>query len=306
MANQTPLNITTDGAGGYLFEEKYGDLLIDQIQRATAAANACRVDRLSGKRQKYTVYAGRPTVSVVAESGEKPVTGAEFTQLTLNPVKLATTVIYTEELLEDADTDPRSLINADLAEAFAYEIDAQILGMRNGSAIVSSMDSEMTASTNTVTDLGTTGDAVALAVSNAMEAVEANGYNPTDIILARDLKASIRNARMAAETATPLYSPGFQREPDSLYGLPIRWTSNLDALPAGAGKIAGLVVDRAHMILGLRKDLRMKVSDQATLNIGGTPRNLWQRNEVAVLWEMRAGFVAHDLNKAVAVIPNAS
>ena len=305
MSNQVPLNIGTDAAGGYLFEEQYGDTLIDGIRRESAIASVARIERLVGKREKYPIYSGRPTVGFVDESAEKAVSGAEFSQLTLNVKKLAAIVIYTEELLEDAREDPRVLINQDLAAAFANKIDAHALGYESGSAISSSFDSELAETTQT-DELGTTGDAFAKSVSVCMEKVESCGYRPNAIIAASDIRSNLRDARQTVETAQPVYTPGFEREPDSLYGLPIAYSSNLDAFTASSGKKAAVIGDFSHAILGIRKDLTMRVSDQATVNIGGTPRNLWQRNEVAVLWELRVGFAAHDVNRAFAAITNAS
>ena len=306
MANNTPISGASLGAGGYLFEEEYGNLFIDAINTESAIMNLARVERLSGRKMTFAVDKGDPTVAFVAESADKPVTGAEFGTLTLNVKKLAAIVIYTEEMLEDARHDPKVLINSRLARKFALKIDAHALGYEDGSQIVSEFDTELAMTTNTVTDMGTTGDAFALSVSNAIEAVEANGYDATGIIAARDIKASLRNARATVETATPVYTAGFNREPDSLYGLRLEYTKNLDALAAGANKVAAVVGDFSHAVVGIRKDLTMKLSDQATVTVGGTPRNLWQKNEVAALWEMRVGFVAHDVNRAFAAIPNAS
>jgi HK97 family phage major capsid protein len=305
MANNSPLNIGTDAAGGFLFHEQYGQQFIDGIRREAAVASLARVDSLVGKRQLYTVYGGRPTVSFVDEGAEKPVTGAEFSQLTLNVKKLAAVVVYTQELLEDAEDDPRVLINQDLAAAFAQKIDAHALGYENGSAITSSFDSELGASTATH-ELGATGDAIAKSVSDAMESVEAAGYTPNGIILSSDSKAQLRNARQTVETAQPVYAPGFTQAPDTLYGMNISYSSNLDGFNAASGKVVGVVGDFSQAVLGIRTDLTARVSDTATVNIGGTQHNLWQRNEVAVLWETRVGFVAHDVNGAFSVITNNS
>jgi HK97 family phage major capsid protein len=305
MANNSPLNIGTDAAGGYLFEEQYGQQFIDGIRREAAVASLARVDSLAGKRQLYTVYGGRPTVSFVDEGAEKPVTGAEFSQLTLNVKKLAAIVVYSQELIEDAQSDPRVLINQDLAAAFAQKIDAHCLGFEAGSAITGSFDSEIGASTAT-TELGSGGDAIATSVSVAMEKVEAAGYTPNGIILASDAKAALRDARQTVETAQPVYTPGYTMAPDNLYGVNISYSSNLDGYPAGAGKVLGVVGDFSNAVLGIRTDLTARISDSATVNIGGTQHNLWQRNEVAVLWETRVGFVAHDVNNSFAIITNAS
>lgn len=305
MANNTPLNIGTDAAGGYLFEEQYGDVFIDGIARESAVAQLATVKRLTSKREKYAVYSGRPTVAFVDESAEKTATGAEFGQVTLDVKKLAAIVIYSEELLEDAASDPRLLINDDMIGAFASKIDAHALGYEAGSAISSSFNSELGETSQTV-ELGTGGDAFAVAVSSAIDTVEGNGYRATGAAIARDVKKHLRDSRHTVETAQAVYTPGFDREPDSLYGVPLTYTTNLDAFTAGAGKKAAVVGDFSHAVLGIRKDLTARVSTEATVTVGGTPRNLWQRNEVAVLWEMRVGFAAHDLNRAFVAVTNAS
>ena len=189
--------------------------------------------------------------------------------------------------------------------AFAAKIDAHALGYEAGTAITSSFNSELGETSQTV-ELGTGGDAFAVAVSSAIDTVEGNGYKATGAAVARDVRKHLRDSRHAVETAAPVYTPGYEREPDSLYDVNLTYTTNLDAFTAGAGKKAAVVGDFAHAVLGIRKDLTARVSTEATVTVGGTPRNLWQRNEVAVLWEMRVGFAAHDLNRAFVAITNAS
>lgn len=305
MANNIPLSTLSNGAGGYLLPQEFGDTLIDGIQRESAVAQLARVDRLGSKTRKYATYAGRPTVSVVGEGDEKTATGAEFSEITLNVKKLAAIVIYTDEMLEDAREDPRRFVNADLVAAFAQKVDALALGYEAGTAIVSDFDSELAESSQTH-ELGTGGDAFAVAVSACLADIEGNGYRPNGLIAASDIRGHLRDARRTVETADSVYTDGFNREPGGIYGLPIRYSSNLDALPAGAGKKAAVVGDFSHAILGIRKDLTLSVTDTATINVGGTQHNLWQRNEVAVRFEMRAGFVAHDLDRAFSVVTNAS
>jgi predicted phage gp36 major capsid-like protein len=305
MANAIPLLEGTDASGGYLVPDELGRTLSNTINRESAVASLARIERVGGKRTQYPVYAGRPTVSITAEGAAKTATGAEFTELTLNIKKITALVMYTEELLEDAREDPRVLVNADVEAAIADKIDAQALGYAAGAAIVSSFDSELTSTTQTH-ELGTGGDAFAVAVSQGMADVEAAGGRPNGIIAASDIRSNLRDARATVETASPVYTNGFNREPDSLYGLPIRYSSNLDAFPAGAGKVAAVVGDFSHAILGVRKDITIRTSDQATVDVGGTLHNLFQQNKLAALWEMRVGFVAHDLNRMFSVITNAS
>ena len=308
MSNAIPLLEGTDGSGGYLVRDTYGSSLQAKIRRESAVLSVSRVDRVPGKRQRYTVYAGRPTAAFVAEGAAKPVTGAEFTEVQVNVKKIATIVLYTEEILEDAVEDPRVLVNADVEAAFADLIDAHSLGYAAGAAITGQFDSELTNTTST-RELGTSADAFALAVSGSMEAIEGNGNRPSAIVAASDVRAHLRDQRQSGSglgVAQPVYTDGFGREPDTLYGLPIRYSSNLDAFPAAAGKVAALVGDYSNSVFAMRRDLSVRGSTDATVDVSGTLHHLWQQNKVAIQWEMRIGFFAYDLNKNFDSITNAS
>jgi HK97 family phage major capsid protein len=306
MPNAIPLLEGTDTSGGYLVSDTYGETLQNTIRRESAVLSLSRVDRVPGKRQRYAVYAGRPTAAFIGEGAAKTATGAELSEVVVNVKKIASIVLYTEELLEDAREDPTVLVSADVEAAFADLIDAHSLGFAAGAAITGSFDSELTNTTQTG-ELGTAGDAIAVAVSKAIEDVEANGGMANGIILASDAKAALRDARGPGDNAaTPVYTDGFGREPDTMYGVPIRYSSNLDGFPAAAGKIVGLVGDFTHSVFALRKDITVRSSNQATVDVSGTPHRTWQENKTAFLWEMRVGFAAHDLNRMFSKITNAS
>jgi HK97 family phage major capsid protein len=311
MANQVPLLEGTDAAGGYLVPANVvpGITFAKGIQRLSAVAGmpGLKIRQVSGKQEKYTDYVGRPTVATVAEGADKPATGAELAQVTLDIVKAAGLVMFTEELIEDANADLLPRIDADIREAFAEYIDQNALGSNSAGDIAGAFNSELAETTQTQ-ELGTTGDAIALAISGAMAKIEAKGYNPTGVILAADGRAALRDARNTVETAMPVYSPGFVQPPDQVYGLPIRYTTNLRpfATAAGAGVVKGIVGDFSQALLGIRSDVRRKVSTEATIDVGGTAHRLWQQNKTAVLWETRVGFVAYRLNDAFCAIVDAS
>lgn len=306
MSNNIPLLEGTDGAGGYLVRDEFRFGLQEAINRLSPTWGICRQERAARKRQKWTVYAGRPTAGFVAEGAAKGVTGAEFKELTCDIKKIATTVLYTEELLEDAQDDPTVLVNMDVEKAFADLIDAHVLGYAAGSAITGSFNSELASSTNSV-ELGTGADAFALSVSQQIANIEGNGYTPTHVVAGFDVKAHLRDQRHAGDlVASPVYTNGFGREPDTIYGLPIRWTTNLDGFAAGAGKVAAVVGDFSQAIAVTRSDMSVRFSDTASIDVSGTLHHLFQENKVAALWEMRVGFIANDLNRAFGVIANAS
>lgn len=313
MANAIPLLEGTNASGGFLVPDNFNGLVFERglnRQSALMSMPGLRVRRVGGKREKFTEYVGRPTVATVAEGGPKVATGAEYAEVTLDIVKAATVVMYTQELIEDAQDDPTILINQDVRAAFADYIDSNALGRNAAGTIVGAFNSELSETTQTV-ELGTTSDRVALAVSAAMGLVEGNGYTPTGIILAHDARQHFRDARMATETTQQVYSAAegqFVQPVPSLYGLPIGYTTNLQTIAgaAAAGRVVGLVGDFSQALLAIRNDIRIKFSDQATIDVSAVLHHLWQQNKVASLWETRLGFVAHDLNRAFAAIINAA
>lgn len=311
MANAIPLLEGTDASGGYLVPDGNMGLVFERglnRQSAVVGMPGLRIRRVNGKREKLTEYVGRPTVATVAEAGPKPATGAEYAQITLDIVKAAAIVMYTEELIEDAVEDPTVLINNDVRAAFSDYIDSNALGRNAAGTIVGAFNSELSETTSTI-ELGTGGDALPVAISAAMATIEGNGYTPTGAILAHDGKAHLRNARMTVETATPLFQPfGSSSAPGDIYGLPLRYTTNLQTFAgtAGAGRVVGVVGDFSQAMLAIRNDITVSFSDQATIDVGGTLHNMWQQNKIGARWEWRGGFVAHDLNRAFVAIINAA
>ena len=311
MANAIPLIEGTAASGGYLVPDQFVQGAFQRgIDRQSAVADLAQTRRVSGKTVKFTEYVGRPTAAFVDEAADKAATGAEYAQVTVDIKKIATIVMYTQELLDDAQDDPQLLINADVRAAFADLIDKHALGWSNAGAITSQFNSELAETTQSVEYVQADADGLADAISSAMATIESNGYRTTGAILANDGRAVLRNARDA--DGRPLFSAGgstFAAEPTgNIWGVPIRYSTNLQTFAgtAAAGRVVGVVGDFDHALLAIRSDISVDFSDQATVNVSGTDHRLWQQNKVAARWEARVGFVAHDLNRAFVKILNAA
>jgi len=89
---------------------------------------------------------------------------------------------------------------------------------------------------------------------------------------------------------------------------PISYSTNLPALKGAAagGRVVGIVGDFTHAVFAVRKDITVKFSTDATVDVSGTLHHLWQQNKVAALWEQRIGFVAHDLDRMFVAVINAA
>src|SRR5699024_3029787 len=66
-----------------------------------------------------------------------------------------------------------------------------------------------------------------------------------------------------------------------------------------ATNVVGIAGDWGSTAWGFVEGISISISDQATLNDGGPPSNLWQRNMFAVRAEVEVGFAVRDANRFV-------
>src|SRR5699024_6285555 len=80
----------------------------------------------------------------------------------------------------------------------------------------------------------------------------------------------------------------------ALLGSPVYQTKGIyqEGTPARLG-FAG---DWSSAHYGVVENISLSISDQATINDGGTQLNLWQRNMFAVRAEFEVGFRVRDIN----------
>lgn len=306
MANNIPLSGASDAAGGYLLPTEQGDLLTNGLLQQNGAIALVGDSRATSRRKsEFPIWLGQPTAGFVGEGAAKPVTGAEFGQATLNVKKVATIVLFTDEQLEDVqDGNMNVLIDSNVRSAFRDLIDAHIIGKDSGTNITSSFDSMLRSTSQTV-ELGSGADALPAAISAAMGKLEANGYDDAGqmgLLLAPGFRQVVRDAREDTGTI-PLYGAR-----DPFQGLSPQFSSNLSAAAtaAGANVIKGFLVYRPNLHMRIRKDVVLDVSREASIDVDGTVRNLFQENLTAVRYEARLGFMVHDINRAVVAIVDAS
>jgi hypothetical protein len=313
MANQIPFSGATSAAGGYLIPDQQGEILTNAIlKQAGGLAIAGDVRTTSSRKEVFPIWLGAPTAAFVGEGAKKPVTGGEFGQGSLNIKKVASTVIFTEEQVEDVQNgDLNILVDSGVRTAIADVIDAHIVGKSSGTNLTTSFDTALRATTTTVEFAQASNDALRKAISAAMGLLEANGYANQDdmaVLLGPGFAQHIRDARSAVDNTTQLYS-----DQDPAYGLQREFSTNLNSASttAGANVIKGFVVYKPNLHVRIRKDVTLKVSNQATVDVsaaldGSSLHNLWQQNETGVIYETRLGFFVHDINRAVVAIVDAT
>jgi hypothetical protein len=305
MANQIPFSGATDAGGGYLLPPEQGAMLTNGLLQRTGSLQLAGDARATTARKwQFTIWLGAPTAGVVGEGARKPVTGGELGTTELNVKKIASIVLFTDEMIEDLrNGDLNALVDTGVREAIADVIDQNILGKDSGANVGTAFDSMLRSTTATI-ELGTENDALRRAVSSAMGLLEANGYGDNNaILLGPDLAQHLRDARAATEATTAIYD-----QVDPLYGLPRYFSTNLNGIgaAAAAGNIVAFVVHRPNLHVRVRKDVAVSRSTEATINDGVQDRYLFQENLAAVRYETRLGFMVHDMNRAVVAITNAA
>jgi HK97 family phage major capsid protein len=220
----------------------------------------------------------------VAEGAEKHVSDPGAAVLIMEPRKVATIILVTEEFRR---TDPGGLlaiIQEKGGEAIARAFDiAALFGKRTVGAGAGPFS----------TWIGQTPQVVALGTSAQGQGgvfgdlVGAQGHVPdfNGYALDKTLRARLANTRdtLGRELQADLTTIGGEQ---ALFGRVIH---------KGDPTVAGFGGDWRMCAYGVGMDLTMKMTDQATVRTGGQLVPLWQTNQIGILLEASYGFVAHDI-----------
>lgn len=317
MANAIPFSGASDAAGGFILPFEQGEILTQGILSESGALSLAGDSRAtSARKEVFAIWLGRPTAGFVGEGGTKLATGGEFGAGTLNVKKVASIVLFTDEMIEDVQAgDLNVLSDAGVRQAISEVIDVNAIGMNNGTAVSSNFDATLRASTQMVEYDNTTQDGLRLAVSAAMGSLEANGYGNASnmgVLLPGDAQVHLRTQRqiLSGTTNVPLYG---QVANDPFYGLQTAFSTNLKTLASTGGTATGgtanvkaIVVYKPNLHVRVRKDVTVTSSKEAMVHDGTSNRSLFQENLTAIRYETRLGFTVHDINRAVVKIVDAA
>ena len=303
MANHNPLSTATSAAGGAVVRPEVAETLLEGVFRSSGVLQqlqaAGSVRRTNSKQTVFPLYKGRPVAYVVDEAAAITTTGAELSDVTITAKKFATITSVTSEMLEDQNTGTElmSLISADVDAAIGDLIEQHILGLTAGANLTSALDFNIRTgvTTNSVT-LGGTGDRLRVATSAAIQKIRKAGYSPNGVTFCTDGEAELRDARATVETTNPVYTDANS----AFYGLNATTSNHLNDI-AGSSKIVGVVADWKQAQMVLRNDLRLTVSNDAT--IGGVEN--FTKDMQSYRWTLRAG-LGSAFERAFCVIKTAA
>jgi HK97 family phage major capsid protein len=261
----------------------------------SAVMRAARRINLPGSGVSIPIVTGDATAEWVAESEEKPVSQATLDNKTITPYTLAVIEPFSNQFRRDLPALYNELRRR-LPFALAKKFDSTVYGV--GSAPGGNFDQLTTAPTLTIDGTNTFADAAAV-----LNAIAAQGAELTAWIASPTLHGLLLTATDALGRQFFVANPITDNSVGSMFGAPVYQTRG--TMPTGAGATAdkiGYAGDwQNSAVYGTVEGVQISISDQATLNDGGTAINLWQRNMFAVRAEIEVGFRVRDVNHFVSI-----
>lgn len=243
---------------------------------------------LPGGGVDIPIITGDPEAEWVSETDEKPVSRPSFGNKNLKGYTLAVIVPFSNQFRRDLPS-LYSAVEQKLPKALAKKFDRTALGFVTspGSGFDTLADAPEVELTGKYQDYLTALGAVGAASDDA---------DITSWALSKD--AEIDALGIADNAGRPLLIQDIQREGaiGSILARPV-YKSNYAADKASG--VIGFAGDWSSTAWGFVEGISISISDQATLNDGGTSLNLWQRNMFAVRAEVEVGFAVRDANRFV-------
>ena len=262
-------------------------------QEQSAVMAVSRQISLPGSGISIPIVTGDSVADWVAESAEKPVSHATVSSKTMTPYKLAVIETFSMEFRRDLPALYGELARR-LPGALAKKFDSTVLaGTAPGSGfdVLSAAPPLTVDGTNTYADLAAVFNAVAAAGGSLSHWLASPAFE--GLLLSQ-----------VASDGRPLFIPDATTSGrvGSIFGRPVYTTrgdlkesTTVGDDTAVAGDFAG------SAIYGTVEGIQVDLSDQATVNDGGTQVNLWQRNMFAIRAEIEVGFVTRDVNHFVRI-----
>ena len=243
---------------------------------------------LPGGGVDIPIITGDPEAEWVSETEEKKVSRPTFGNKNLKGYTLAVIVPFSNQFRRDLPA-LYSAIEQKLPQALAKKFDRTALGFATspGTGFDTLADAPTQELTGSYDDylaaLGTVGgasddaDITAWALSKSAE-IDALGIadNSGRPLLVQDIQ---NQGAIGSILARPVFKSNYAADA----------TTN----------VVGIAGDWNSTAWGFVEGISISISDQATLNDGGTPLNLWQRNMFAVRAEVEVGFAVRDANRFV-------
>lgn len=262
---------TEDGTAGTLLIPKLiMPTLIQEVDKTLLprelAANVLGPGQIQGSSFNFNLENGGMSVRTVGEGAEIPMDAADYTSVSFTPKKYGIAIRITREMTEDAQFP---ILQGQL----------RIAGKRFAENETSLIITALDGANSTVSG----GAAMTIAnLTEAMQALEDEDYQPTDLIIGNEVLNDLRNIDTFVEANkvgnTEMLNRGFL---GTIYGLNVvRFSTN--AAPTTTYKKYAYVLDRSQAYaIAVKRDLTVENFDLPTYDMQGA--SLTMRIDVQLL-----------------------
>lgn len=277
------VNRTTSGI--ILTPEQSAEIWSAAEYSSAAMQLSQRVD-LPGSGVSVDIITGEPEAEWVSETDEKPVSRPTFGSKMMTPYTAAVIVPFSNQFRRDKARLYSEVVRK-LPQALAKKFDQTVFGPE-AQAPGDNFDT-----LGDAPQVGISGNTYAGLIA-ADQAIATGG----GILNGWALSPQARGLLLGATDGNgrPLFINNIQTDGavPALLGSPVYQTKGIyqEGTPARLG-FAG---DWSSAHFGVVENIELSISDQATINDGGTQLNLWQRNMFAVRAEFEVGFRVRDIS----------
>lgn len=281
------LNRTSDNVAALLPKEISQEIWSNAVNDSVIMQAARRIN-LPGSGVTIPIITGDAEADWVNETDEKPVSQATVGNKSITPYKLAVIELFSDEFRRDLPGLYAELARR-LPSALGRKFDSTIL---HGTAPGSNFD-VLTGSTAVALDgTDTIGD-----LATALTTVGAAGGDLSHWLISPQAEGTVMTAKDGTGNYAFLRDARTDRGSiGSIYGRDVLksaavYDNPTDSVPDTVG-FAGDFANSA--IWGSVEGIKVDISNQATVNKGGTQINLWQRNMFAIRAEVEVGFIVRN------------
>lgn len=289
-------NLISRTDAGALIPEEVFDGLMGKATAGSAALSLFRRLPVSRAQVRMPVLSALPIAYWVnGDTGQKQTTEVNWANKYLDIEEIACIVPVPENVLDDVDYDIWGEAEPLIAEAIARTLDAAIFFGTNAPAVFpDDVNTAATAAGNTNAEGATAAQGGFVGdLDDTLALLETDGFDASGWVMARNAKAKFRAAR--ATTGEQLDKDRISSKLDDFDGNPVVYPMR-GLFP---GTVRGFVGDWTQFVIGIRKDITIKILDQAVIqdNTGAIVYNLAQQDMVAARVTFRAGWqVANTIN----------
>lgn len=252
--------------------------ILQKTQESSAVMALARSIKLPGLGVTIPVITGDPEAAWVGETDKKPVKRGTLATKVMQPYTLAVIVPFSNQFRRDVPALYDELVKR-LPLALAQKFDATVFG---GVTVPGS---------NFDTLKGCTAQEIGTNAYRGLVAADADISDHNGIlngwVLSPKGKAALLNA--VDTTGRPLFLNNVAEGAVPMI-LGSKTVQSKGAYVSGTPDVVGFAGDWTQAVYGTVEGVQIAIADQATLDDGGTPINLFQQNMFAVRAEIEVGF----------------